>query len=76
MFVMFAVREDDRSCLFPGWLTNHRRYHSLSGATRLDINQAGDTITIQVRLISSKLSGILFLLLNIQRANFTLRNSF
>ena len=78
---MFAVREEDRSCQFPSWVTQHRRYHSLSGATTLNINQGGSTISVQVsnansRLISGKLSHILFLLLNIQRANFTLRNSF
>jgi len=41
------LREEDTSCELPAWVTQHRRYHSLHHNTLYNINQAGNTITVQ-----------------------------
>jgi len=41
------LKEDDRSCQFPGWLTQHLQYISLNAATAFSVNQPGNVITIQ-----------------------------
>ena len=41
-----SVREEEHSCQFPSWLTEHRRYHSLGGRTSYSTNPAATVLTI------------------------------
>ena len=41
-----SVREEEHSCQFPSWLTEHRRYHSLGGGTSYSTNPAATVLTI------------------------------
>jgi len=46
------LKQDDSSCQFPAWFTQHRRYHSLASSssrapTAYSVNQAENVISIQ-----------------------------
>ena len=44
--ISMSVREEEHSCQFPSWLTEHRRYHSLGGRTSYSTNPAATVLSI------------------------------